>query len=74
MEIISLCIGIISVCFAFYTFLKTESLRRRLRIELNRLSDDSHAFLKVLIESNASEGLKERYSSLNHKAGRSLII
>ena len=73
MEIFSLCIGTLSLCFALYTFLKTESLRRRLRIELNRLSDDSHAFLNRLNNSNASEDLKERYSSLNHAIVTHLI-
>ena len=44
-----------------------------MRIELNRLSDDSHAFLGRLLNSNASDDLKERYSSLNHAIVTHLI-
>lgn len=71
--IIGIVIGGISFIFALVAFIRTESWKRRLRIELNRLSDDSTSFLTQLLKSNTSDELKDRYSNLNHAIAVHLI-
>lgn len=71
--IVAIVVGGISLILGLVTFFKTESWRRRLRIELNQLADDSQAFLIQLCKSSASDDLKDRYSNLNHALAVHLI-
>lgn len=66
MNMLSLVIGLVSLSFAGITYLKSESTKRRLRIELNRVADDSGQFLNQLTAANVSKEILNRYESLNH--------
>ena len=66
MAVFSLVVGLLSLLFAGVTYLKSESTKRRLRIELNRVADDAGQFYNQLVAANVSNELIHRYESLNH--------
>lgn len=66
MTVLSLAVGLLSLLFAGVTYLKSESTKRRLRIELNRVADDSGQFHNQLAAANVSREILNRFESLNH--------
>ncbi len=67
-------IGVASFVLALYTLIKTERWKRREKIRLNILIDESHAFTKFVEDSNLPDDVKERVSSLNHNITYTLTI
>ena len=73
LNIISLIVSILSLTFAVITWIKTRNYRKRVRIDLNRVTDDSHALFEELKKINAPQNILDRYSSFNHSLTVTLI-
>lgn len=79
LAIASLILGIRSLLFALITYIKTEGYKRRVRIELIRTVDDSHAFrwelMQLLGKHNPQllESLQGRINSFNQNLFVSIL-
>lgn len=77
--IISFLLTIASLLFAFITWKKTENAKCRLKIEINRIVDDSHRFrweiMKILENSNPSalSIFQGRIDNFNHEIFLALL-
>ena len=73
LSIASFILGVGSIIFAFITFIRTETYRRRTRIELKRVIDDAHSFRNFLLENPVNKKYEERINSFNHSLTVNLL-
>lgn len=79
MNLISFIIGLASFLFALISLIKTETAKRRLRIEINRIVDDSHKFrweiMKILEKSDPTTlaVFQGRIDNFNHEIFLALL-
>lgn len=71
-NVLSLILSISSLIFAYYTFLKTESLRRRVRINLNQIIDDARLFLDEL-RGKVDDLIYKRYRGIQDSMIKNLL-
>ena len=61
---ISLILSVIALVWAIITYYKTESMKRRLRIEISNLTDESHSiYEEIQKDQTVSNSIKKRFSS-----------
>lgn len=75
-NIVSILLGLISLVFALITFIKTESYKRRVKIEIVKTVADSHIYREEIMNMVNKDNLKTfqgRIDAFNHNIFVSLL-